>query len=162
MYSVQIRPIQTEDNQATAQMIRAVLIEQGAPKVGTAYEDPWLNKLYEYYDQPQSEYFVLSKGNEIVGGAGIAPISKSKEETICELQKMYLKPEVRGLGLGKQTIEKCMDFARQEGFLQCYIETLPWMKAAQKLYLRNGFQPINERMGATGHHSCTVFLLKKL
>ena len=162
MNSVQIRPIQRQDNQATAQMIRAVLIEQGVPKIGTAYEDPWLDKLYEYYDKPRSKYFVLSKENEIVGGAGIAPISESKDEITCELQKMYLKQEVRGLGLGKQTIEKCMDFARQEGFLQCYIETLPWMKAAQKLYLRNGFQPIKERMGATGHHSCTVFLLKKL
>ena len=162
MNSVQIRPIQREDNKATAQMIRAVLIEQDAPKVGTAYEDPWLNKLYEYYDKPRSKYFVLPKENEIVGGAGIAPISENNDEMTCELQKMYLKQEVRGLGLGKQTIEKCLDFARTEGFLQCYIETLSWMKAAQKLYLRNGFQPIKERMGATGHHSCTVFLLKKL
>ena len=162
MNNVHIRPIQPEDNPATAQMIRDVLIEQKAPKTGTAYEDPWLNKLYEYYDKPRSEYFVLSKNNQIVGGAGIAPISNHQDEITCELQKMYFKPEIRNLGLGTKTIQQCLDFAKDHNFTQCYIETLPWMKAAQKLYLRNGFETISERMGETGHHSCTVFMLKKL
>ena len=112
MNNVQIRPIQPEDNPATAQMIRDVLIEQKAPKKGTAYEDPWLNKLYEYYDKPRFEYFVLSKNNQIVGGAGIAPISDHQDEITCELQKMYFKPEIRKLGLGTKTIQKCLNFAK--------------------------------------------------
>lgn len=161
MDSMQITSIQPADNAATAQMIRAVLIEQKAPKTGTAYADPWLDQLCEYYDQPKSEYFVLKKGNKILGGAGIAPIDED-DDTTCELQKMYFQPEIRGRGLGDKMIKKCLDFAVNKGFKQCYIETLPWMKAAQKLYERNGFEMISHRMGNTGHHSCTVFMLKKL
>ena len=75
---------------------------------------------------------------------------------------MYFLPEARGRGLGKQMIEKCLTFAKNKNYKSCYIETLPSMKAAQKLYLRNGFQYIDQRLGETGHHSCTVFMLKHL
>jgi len=162
MNTVQIEPIKPEHNTALAQMIREVLLEQKAPKTGTAYEDPHLYQLYEYYNYPRFEYFVLTKGNKILGGAGIAPISNKKDEPICELQKMYFMPEARGKGLADKMIQKCLTFAKNHAFTQCYIETLPWMKAAQKRYFKNGFETISERMGATGHHSCTVFLLKKL
>ena len=160
MYPMQIRPIQQADNAATAKMIREVLLEQKAPKTGTAYADPWLEQLYEFYEKPESEYFLLVDKGNVLGGAGIAPLDD--DETTCELQKMYFQPEVRGRGLGEKMIAKCLDFARENGFRQCYIETLPWMKAAQKLYQRNGFQRIDHRMGNTGHYSCTVFLLKQL
>lgn len=160
MYPMEIRAIQQADNAATAAMVREVLMEQDAPKTGTAYADPWLDQLYEHYDKPRSEYFLLVHDERILGGAGIAPLDD--DDSTCELQKMYFQPEVRGRGLGEEMIGKCLDFARENGFTQCYIETLPWMKAAQKLYQRNGFEKIADRMGNTGHHSCTVFLLKQL
>ena len=75
---------------------------------------------------------------------------------------MYFLPEARGKGLGQQMIQKCIDFAKANHFKQCYIETMPNMRDAQKLYLKNGFHYINHSMGATGHTSCPVWMIKTL
>lgn len=161
MTEISIRPIQQKDNKEVAKMIRHVLIEQGAPKVGTAYEDKALDQLFENFQKDRAEYFVLVEGNKILGSAGISPLDKG-DTNVCELQKMYFDPAARGRGLGNQMMQKCLDFAKSEGFEVCYIETLPSMKAAQKLYQKTGFEYIPERMGDTGHYSCTVFLKKTL
>ncbi|MFD0932812.1 GNAT family N-acetyltransferase [Psychroflexus salinarum] len=161
MTEINIRPIQNKDNADVAEMIRCVLVEQGAPKVGTAYEDKALDQLFETYQKERSEYFVLLEGDKILGSAGISPLENGDPE-ICELQKMYFDPKARGRGLGGQMMQKCLDFAKSQGYKQCYIETLPGMKAAQKLYLKSGFEYIPERIGDTGHYSCTVFMKKKI
>jgi len=158
--SIEIRPIQKKDNQATAEMIRYVLIEQNAPKTGTAYEDKALDDLYETYKSHRAVYYILIENNEIIGGAGIQALDDN--DSICELQKMYFHPKARGRGLGQQMIEQCLQFAKAQGYKSCYIETLPSMKAAQKRYLKNGFDYIDYRLGQTGHHACTVWMLKVL
>ncbi|MCW8980710.1 MAG: GNAT family N-acetyltransferase, partial [Altibacter sp.] len=52
--------------------------------------------------------------------------------------------------------------ARTFGFEQCYLETMPYMTAAQKLYERVGFRYIDGPMGDTGHYSCPVHMIKDL
>ena len=88
------------------------MIEFGVPKVGTAYEDAALDKMYETYDSEKSCYFVVTKDQEILGGAGIMKLQNS-EENICELQKMYMNPKARGKKIGKKLILKCLDFAKK-------------------------------------------------
>jgi putative acetyltransferase len=56
----------------------------------------------------------------------------------------------------------CLAFAKVQNFELCYLETLPYMKAAQKLYLKTGFDYITGPMGNTGHTSCNVWLTKTL
>ena len=158
--SIEIRPIQKKDNHATAEMIRFVLVEQNAPKTGTAYEDKALDDLYEAYNIPGAAYFVLLENDGIIGSAGIQALDGN--ENVCELQKMYFHLNARGRGLGKQMMTTCLEFAKQHGYKACYIETLPSMMAAQSLYLKTGFEYIDHRMGKTGHFSCTVWMLKKL
>ena len=159
--NINIRPIQIEDNSQIAKVIRSVFIDMGIPKVGTAYEDKSLDVMFESYYKPKHKYFVVEQNNEIFGGAGIAPLD-NYEGNICELQKMYFSPRVRGLGLGKEMIDVCLDFAKQSGFDQCYLETMPFMTAAQNLYKKVGFQPISKSMGDTGHYSCSVWMIKDL
>lgn len=161
MNSIEIRPIQKKDNPDVAKMIREVLIEQNAPQEGTAYADKSLDEMFETYDKKRSEYFVLLENNQIKGSVGISTL-EGGEDDVCELQKMYFQSVVRGRGLGAQMMQTCLDFAKENDFKSCYIETLPWMKAAQKLYQRTGFEYITQRLGNTGHHACTVWMLKKL
>lgn len=156
-----IREIKEEDNQAVASLIRSVFDEMEIPKVGTAYEDPYLDLMFEEYNKPQSVYFVVENDGEIVGCAGIAPLENGDPE-ICELQKMYFLPKTRGLGIGTQMMEKCLEKARAFGFKKCYIETMPFMHAAQKLYKKSGFEYLDAPMGCTGHNSCPVWMLKVL
>lgn len=156
-----IRTIKKEDNQAVAQLIRSVFDEMEIPKVGTAYEDPCLDLMFEEYNKPQSVYLVVENEGKIVGSAGIAPLENG-DPKVCELQKMYFLPETRGLGIGSQMMEKCLQEARSFGFEKCYIETMPFMHAAQKLYKKSGFEYLDAPMGNTGHCSCPVWMLKNL
>ena len=156
-----IRQISKNDNLNLSKLIREVLIEIGVPKKGTAYSDPELNFMFEAYDNKRSIYYVVENNGKIYGGAGISHLNEA-DYNICELQKMYFLPSIRGKGLGDMMIEKCLSFALDNKFEYCYIETLPYMKAAQKLYLKKGFSYIKGPMGNTGHTSCNVWLIKKL
>jgi putative acetyltransferase len=161
MESIIIREIQKKDNVEIAAIVRNVLMEMGAPKVGTAYADPYLDSLFEVYAVPKAIYFVVENNGKIIGGAGVKQLDNS-DENICELQKMYFLPEARGLGLGKKLIDICIEKATEFGFEACYIETMTYMEAAQKLYRKVGFHYLDKPMGNTGHSSCPVWMLKKL
>jgi len=161
MENVIIREIRKEDNQQVARVIRQVLEDLGVPKVGTAYEDPSLDNMYEHYDKPKATYFVIEENGSILGCAGVAQLDNYKGN-VCELQKMYFLQEARGKGVGHKMINVCLDKAKEYGFDACYLETMPYMDAAQKLYKKMGFEYIDARMGDTGHYSCPVFMLKTL
>jgi putative acetyltransferase len=161
MENYSIRKIKKEDNSAVAALIRAVFDELNIPKVGTAYEDPYLDLMFEEYSKPKSIYYVVEKEGRIIGSAGVAQL-ENEAETICELQKMYFLPETRGLGIGSQMMAKCLQSAKDFGFEKCYLETMPFMLDAQKLYKKVGFEYICSPMGSTGHTSCPVWMLKIL
>jgi putative acetyltransferase len=164
---MQIRQILQKDNEQIAQVIRSVFHELNAPKVGTAYADPILDTLFEVYQAPRSVYYVVEHNGKVVGGCGIAPLEMLNQVQydnikVCELQKMYFAPEIRGTGFAEKIIEKCLEFAKTHDFEICYLETLSFMTAAQKLYKRLGFEHIDGPMGDTGHSSCEVWMVKKI
>lgn len=159
--TIVIREIQPQDNTKIAKAIRDVLIEFGVPKVGTAYEDKALDCMAETYAANRKIYYVLEENNNILGGAGIAPLDNYKGN-VCELQKMYFKPEARGKGLGGTMMKTCLQFAKQANYEQCYLETMPYMDDARKLYQKFGFKNLNQPIGNTGHYSCSVWMIKDL
>lgn len=161
MSTYSIRKITPEDNQQVKEVIQSVLVEMGVPKIGTAYEDVSLEDMFETYNKDRMEYFVVEENHKIIGCAGIAPLQGGDPE-ICELQKMYFLPEARGRGIGAEMMKKCLDYAREEGFKQCYLETLPYMESARKLYGRTGFRSLEKPMGDTGHYNCTMWMIKDL
>ncbi|EAQ41031.1 GNAT family N-acetyltransferase [Polaribacter sp. MED152] len=156
-----IREIQPKDDAALAKVIREVILEMGAPKVGTAYEDKATDNMYQQYQKPTSIYYVVTHNNKVVGGAGIAQLDNFEGST-CELQKMYFLPIARGKGLGSKLIKQCLDKAKDLGFTNCYLETLPYMQAAVKLYKRNGFINLEKPMGNTAHYNCNVWMIKDI
>lgn len=158
---LQIRPVEHADNVKLAIVLRAILVEMGVPKVGTAYEDKALDCMCETYAEENSQYFVVEQDGIILGGAGIAALA-NYDGPVCELQKMYVSSELRGQGVGKQLMDRCLEFASKSGFEQVYIETMPYMKAAQKLYNKSGFYYIGGPLGDTGHNACPVHMLKDL
>jgi putative acetyltransferase len=158
---MKIRPIDIKDNRELSLVIRSVLIEMSVPKTGTAYEDEELDTMYEAYLGPRTIYYVVTDGKKILGGGGIAPL-KDGDPSVCELQKMYFSPKARGKGLGQKLIDTCIDFAKSNDFKLCYIETMPNMEAAQKLYKKLGFNRIDHPMGNTGHCSCPIWMTKSL
>ena len=157
----QIREILPKDNSQLEAVVRKVFEDMNIPKEGTAYADPSLKDIYTAYQKPRATYFVVLINDEVIGGAGIAPL-ENFEGNVCELQKMYLLEVVRGKGIGTKLIAECLNRAKNFQFEGCYLETMPYMTAAQKLYKRNGFEYIDGPMGCTGHSACPVYMFKKL
>ena len=153
-----IRPIEKRDNLQVAKVIRSVLVDFGVPKVGTAYADVSLNSMFENYQQKNAAYFVVEENGVVIGGGGIALLD-NYNGNVCELQKMYFLPVARGRGLGTQMIDLCLQKAKEMGYEKCYLETMSYMEAAQKLYKNYGFQYLDGPMGDTGHYSCGVHMI---
>jgi len=157
-----LRPLTGRDNAAIASVIRTVSAEYGlTADKGYTVADPNLDSLYEIYSKPGHAYWVVEQDGKVVGGGGIAPLQCS-EPDICELQKMYFLQQARGQGFAKKLALQALDFAREQGFRRCYLETTASLTEAIALYERLGFTHIDGPLGCTGHVDCEVRMLKTL
>lgn len=161
MQNVCIRNIQSSDNSALASIVRNTLAEFGANRPGTVYYDPTTDDLYNLFQKERSIYNVAELNNQIVGGAGVYPSDGLPPDT-CELVKMYLLPQARGLGSGKELINRSLAFARQAGYKKVYLESMPELKKALSVYEKFGFKYLNGPMGNTGHFGCDRWMLLTL
>lgn len=156
-----IRLIQPGDNAALAKIVRETLAEFGLDKPGTVYYDPTTDALYELFRTPRSTYFVAEIDNKIVGGSGIFPTDGLPDD-VCELVKMYLIPSARGSGLGRMLIERSLEAAKESGYKKVYLESMPELSKALKVYEKFGFEYLQGPMGNSGHFGCHKWMLKKL
>ncbi|WP_090582079.1 GNAT family N-acetyltransferase [Paenibacillus sp. OV219] len=154
-----IRELQTEDNAAIERIIRECLIEFGGNRAGLAWEDASLGRLAEFYEPEGHAYWVIEQDGEVVGGCGIAPFAESSE--VCELQKMYLLPHARGTGVAASLLDTALVFARQH-YKQCYLETLSNMAAANRFYVKHGFEQLDAPLAGSEHFACDAWYIKSL
>jgi putative acetyltransferase len=159
--SIIIRSIQQSDNPFIAKIIRDTLKEFGANHPGTVYYDPTTDALFELFQEEGAAYFVAELEGELVGGAGIYP-TKGLPSGTCELVKMYLLPKARGIGLGKTLIEKSLAFAKESGYKNVYLESMPELKQALKVYAKFGFEYLKAPMGNSGHTGCSLWMIKEV
>lgn len=156
-----IRRIKPTDNQAVASLIRQVFIEHDAPKEGTVFGDPSLDNLFELFQAPKSICWIAEMDQEIVGCCGVYPTEGLPNDYV-ELVKFYLASSARGKGIGKALMEKCIQSARDLGFSQIYLESIPEYSNAVRIYQKQGFELLKSPIGQSGHPTCTIWMLKKL
>jgi putative acetyltransferase len=113
--------------------------------------------MYETYQVPGGHYFIAEENDQIIGGCGVRQLDGSPEK-ICELQRMFLLPQARGKGIGKDLINRCIQKAKQLGYKTIYLESLSQMNDAIALYRKTGFKQIDKPLGNTGHGGCNVFM----
>ena len=159
MQGIEIRKMKQSDNASLAKIIRDALTEFGADHPGTVYYDETTDHLFELFQQPLSDYFIATLDGVVMGGGGIYPTDGLPEST-CELVKMYLMPAARGKGLGRLIIKRCLVKAQENGFKNVYLETMPELQQAIKVYEKFGFQYLNGPLGNSGHFGCSKWMLK--
>ena len=98
-----------------------------------------LQKIESHYSPPRGAIFIA--WNEEGAPIGCFGIRKF-DESICELKRMYLKTEARGLGIGKQLLKKAIEVGSRLGYKKMRLDTLPSMDSAIKLYETTGFYNI--------------------
>lgn len=64
-------------------------------------------------------------------------------EDICELKRMYIKPNYRRKGIGQEMMNILCTRAKLNGYSLMRLDTLDSMTPAIKLYSNNGFYTIN-------------------
>jgi putative acetyltransferase len=155
---LEIRIIQPADVPALLTIIAESRAEFG---IRVEVLEPADYSLFATYQRQRSLYFVALRGREIVGGAGIAPL-KGSDPLTCELQRMYLRADARGRGIGEALLKRCLAAARQMLYVRCYLETVTQMRPALEFYGRHGFRDLKGRLGDTGHEHNDRWMMRPL
>ena len=90
------------------------------------------------YAPPRGALFVADNQARLIGMIGLRPF----DDAICEMKRLYVRPEARGRGLAKQLIAAALDQARRLHYSEIRLDTLPMMGDAQSLYTALGFADI--------------------
>jgi ribosomal protein S18 acetylase RimI-like enzyme len=101
------------------------------------FEDE-LSSLPGKYGAPSGRLLLAWRDAEAVGCVALRPVNG----TSCEMKRLYVRPQVRGVNLGRRLAERICDEARGVGYTRICLDTLPTMTAAQALYESLGFRPI--------------------
>lgn len=157
-----IRPIKEGDNPMLAAIIRKNLEKYRLDIPGTAYFDPQLECLYQYYAaEPYKRAYLVAadcKG-KVLGGVGIAEFEGFV--ACAELQKLYLSDQAKGMGLGRRLLEEALRLAAEKGYRSIYLETHSRLTEAVSLYKKAGFVQI-EPPPCVMHSTMDLFYKKEL
>src|SRR5688572_11342723 len=157
----EIRPIERADVPALLEIIASSRAEYGIAGRGVELLEPADRALYETYQRQRTLYFVALLDGEVVGGAGVAPLAGADPLT-CELQRMYLRRDARGRGIGDALLKRCLAAAKQFLYVRCYLETVTQMQAALEFYGRHGFRDLQAPIGHTGHEHNDRWMMRPL
>jgi len=93
-------------------------------------------------DDPAAAYaalWIALDGETVVGSVALRELGGG----VVQLKRMYLRPDQRGRGLGKQLLALALEWADTEGVKAIRLDTSERMVAAQKLYEANGFKRVS-------------------
>ncbi len=100
-----------------------------------------LDDLLGRFTPPQGEVLLARLGDAPVGTLML----KRRDAETCEMNRMWVRPEGRGHGVGRRLIEELMRAARDMGFKTMKLEALDERVMAVPLYERMGFQTDPDR-----------------
>ena len=89
---------------------------------------------------PPTGCLLLAKYKDKI--AGCVALRKLSND-ICKGKRLYVRPEFRGLKIGRKLMESIIAEARRIGYSAMQGDTVPSMQAAQVLHVSLGFKEIN-------------------
>ncbi|MGH7242928.1 MAG: GNAT family N-acetyltransferase [Phycisphaerales bacterium] len=102
-----------------------------------------LRSLPGKYAPPKGCILLAMDGDRAVGCIALRPLDRMPhdrpDERICEMKRLYAKPETRGRGVGRLLCEELIHYAKAAGYTMMKLDTEPELDAACRLYRTLGF-----------------------
>jgi GNAT superfamily N-acetyltransferase len=140
---VRIRSYRPGDRATVVDLVTKVLVEYGfsSMQVGSLERDlEEIERAESNVDQQRSAFWVAESEGEVVGTIAVRP----KDGSTCEIKRLYLRSDKRGLGLGQKLYEHAESFALTAGYERIWLDSSRRFGKAHRLYERNGFVLVEE------------------
>ena len=90
------------------------------------------------YAPPTGRLFLATQDGKPLGCIALRKL----DATRCEMKRLFVRPEARGLRLGRALVDRVIAEAHAIGYEEILLDTLPSMVEAQRMYERLGFRDI--------------------
>jgi ribosomal protein S18 acetylase RimI-like enzyme len=106
-----------------------------------SYVAAGLHEFYQNYDPLKDRAWICEHHETIIGFL----LLMHRENNTAQLRFFILKPEYRGIGLGKKLMNLYMEFLKSSGYTSSFLWTTNELPAAAHLYKQHGFQLTEEK-----------------
>ena len=97
-----------------------------------------LANLPGHYATPEGRLLIATRQWRVAGCVAL----KNLTDDICEMKRLYVKAQFRGLGVGRALAKRIIKEARGIGYKRMRLNTVPSMEKARMLYESLGFREI--------------------
>lgn len=139
--------IRSAETSAELDTLRLLLREYAQDLTGTlgaenmnmyAYEEELGTLPFPY------ETLLLAYVDQHAAGCVLLKAILRKDEKACELKRLWVRRQFRGLGIGRKLTESAVAQAKRGGYTAMYLDTVPVaMQGASRIYQELGFEPID-------------------
>lgn len=102
--------------------------------------DEELLHLERKYGPPRGALILAAEEGEAAGCIALREMDSAR----CELKRLYVRPAFRGRGLGRALTDMIIRHAREAGYREILLDTLPFLQSAQRIYRAAGFREIEK------------------
>lgn len=100
--------------------------------------DSELEHLADKYGLPEGRLYIVKVENEVAGCIGLRKIDNEN----CEMKRLYVRPKFRGHKIANKLVEIIIEDAKEIGYKNMLLDTLPFLEEAIYLYKKFGFKEI--------------------
>jgi ribosomal protein S18 acetylase RimI-like enzyme len=138
MTSIRIAEASWPDDHATVEALFREYVASLTEDISFQQIDEELGTLPGKYARPTGVVLIARAGADAAGAVAYRMV----EPGVAEMKRLYVRPDFRGSGLGRELASELIEDARAEGYRTMLLDTLASMSSARALYRDLGFVPV--------------------